>query len=174
MLEERNALEASEITRRSNKIQEILISCREFKSAKTIGAYYAFGSEVRTNLIIETAHSLGKKIALPSVEGDSLTFYELSSEKCLVKGRFGIMEPLPSSPVDNIDLLVVPGVAFDRHGNRLGYGKGYYDKYLAKNKNTISLCAGLAYSFQLLDCLPRREHDVRLDAIATENGIQYT
>jgi 5-formyltetrahydrofolate cyclo-ligase len=151
----------------------MLINSKEFKSAKTVGAYYAFGSEVRTNLIIEKAHSLGKKVALPSVEGETLTFYELSPGQCLVKGRFGIMEPLPYGPVDNIDLLVVPGVAFDRQGYRLGYGKGYYDRYLEKNKKTISLCAGLAYSFQLLNSLPLREHDMRLDAIATENEIHY-
>src|SRR5690606_8126144 len=142
-------------------------NCKEFKSARTGGAYYAFRSEVRTDLIIERARSLGKKVALPRVEGENLAFYELSSDNRLGTGRFGIMEPLPYSPVNNIDLLVVPGGAFDKQGYRLGYGKGYYDRYLEKNKKTISLCVGLAYSFQLLDCLPLREHDIRLDAIAT-------
>ncbi|HXG06872.1 MAG TPA: 5-formyltetrahydrofolate cyclo-ligase, partial [Nitrososphaera sp.] len=140
----RNSLESSEIAERSKRIQEMLINIKEFKSARTVGAYYAFGSEVRTDLIIEKAYSLDKRIALPRVEGEHLKFYELAPDKSLVKGRFGIMEPLPYSPVDDIDLLVVPGVAFDRQGYRLGYGKGYYDRFLEKNKKAISLCAGLA------------------------------
>jgi 5-formyltetrahydrofolate cyclo-ligase len=148
----------------------MLLNSKEFKSAKTVGAYHAFGSEVKTDLIIEQARSLGKRVALPSVEGESLTFYELSSGKYLVKGRFGIMEPLPYDPVDQIDLLVVPGVAFDKQGYRLGYGKGYYDRYLEKKK-TFSV--GLAYLFQLLESLPTSENDMKIDAIATEDSIRY-
>lgn len=170
MFEQRNALALTEIANRSKRVQKMLINSKEFESAKTIGAYYAFGSEVKTDMIIEQARSLGKKVALPSVEGEDLTFYELSSGKYLVKGRLGIMEPLPYSPVDKIDLLVVPGVAFDQQGYRLGYGKGYYDRYLAE-KRTFSM--GLAYSFQVLDRLPRSEHDMKLGAIATEDGIHY-
>ncbi|AFU59189.1 putative 5-formyltetrahydrofolate cyclo-ligase [Candidatus Nitrososphaera gargensis Ga9.2] len=172
MLEKRNRLDAQEIVERSKRVQEFLINSKEFQSAKVVGAYYAFGSEVRTDLVIEQTKALGKKVALPSVEGENLTFYELSSGKYLVKGRFGIMEPLPYGPVDRMDLLVVPGIAFDRKGYRLGYGKGYYDKFLAKRKVVFSI--GLAYSFQLLDNnLPLGEHDKRLDAIATEDRIIY-
>lgn len=170
MLKRRNALGASEITMRSKRIQELLMNSREFKSAKVVCAYYAFGSEVKTDLIIDRARALRKKVALPSVEGDSLTFYELSSGKYLVKGRFGIMEPLPYGQVDRIDLLLVPGIAFDKMGYRLGYGKGYYDKFL--EKNTIA-SIGLSYSFQLLKSLPKGSHDKRVNAIATEEGIHY-
>jgi 5-formyltetrahydrofolate cyclo-ligase len=146
------------------------MNSKEFKSAKVVGAYYAFGSEVKTDMIIERARALGKKVALPSVEGENLAFYELSSGKYLVKGRFGIMEPLPYGPVDRIDMLVVPGIAFDKKGYRLGYGKGYYDKFLVKRK-VFSI--GLGYSFQLIESLPTGEHDKKLDAIATEDGIRY-
>ena len=171
MLERRNALSTAEITSRSIRVQGLLLASKEFNTAKIVGAYYAFGTEVKTDMVIERARSLGKQIALPSVEGDSLTFYELSSAKDLVKGRFGIMEPLPYAPVDEkIDLLVVPGIAFDKKGNRLGYGKGYYDKYLAK-RTIVSI--GFGYSFQLLEDLPRSPHDEQLDAIITEDGIHY-
>ena len=170
MLEKRDALDAKDAARRSKSVQEFLLNSKEFKSAKVVGAYHAFGSEVRTDLIIERARALAKTIALPSVEGESLAFYELSSGKYLVKGRFGIMEPLPYGPVDRMDLLVVPGVAFDKKGYRLGYGKGYYDKFLAKKKVTS---IGLGYSFQLLESLPRGKYDKRLDAIATEDGVHY-
>src|SRR5919198_2798458 len=168
MLEKRDGLDAQEIARRSRRVQEFLINSKEFNSARAVGAYYAFGSEVKTDLIIEQAKPLGKKVALPSVEGESLAFYELSSGRYLVKGRFGIMEPLPYGPVDRIDLLVVPGIAFDKKGYRLGYGKGYYDKFLVKRK-VFSI--GLGYSFQLIESLPTVEHDKKLDAIATEDGI---
>ena len=170
MLEKRNALNAKEIESRSERVQDFLLNSKEFRSAKIVGAYHAHDSEVRTDLIIDHARAFGKKIALPRVEGDNLTFYELSSSKYLVKGRFGIMEPLPYIPVDSIDLLVVPGIAFDKKGYRLGYGKGYYDMFLAKNKVSS---IGLGYMFQLLELLPRGKYDRRLDAIATEDGVHY-
>jgi 5-formyltetrahydrofolate cyclo-ligase len=123
---------------------------------------------VRTDIIISKAKQLGKLVALPRVEGDSISFYELSDEKHLVKGRFGIMEPLPQVRVKSMDLLVVPGIAFDKQGYRLGYGKGYYDKFLSKNP---VLSFGLAYSLQLFEKLPHGKHDRRMDAIATEKGL---
>ena len=170
MLDKRNRLDTQEIVRRSRSAQEALISSKEFKSAKVIGAYHSFGSEVKTDLIIEQALAMQKKIALPSIEGENLAFYELSSGRYLVKGRFGIMEPLPYGPVEKLDMLVVPGIAFDKKGYRLGYGKGYYDKFMTK-RNIFTI--GLAYSFQLLETLPSGGHDKKLDAIATEVGVRY-
>lgn len=170
MLERRNRLNSQEIAKRSKSIQEFVINNNEFQSAKVVGAYFAFGSEVATELIIERAKMLGKKIALPRVEEDKITFYELSSTKSLIRGRFGIMEPPPYGHMDEIDLLVVPGIAFDIKGNRLGYGKGFYDRLLS-GKRTFSI--GLAYSFQLLENLSHDRYDKRLDAIASEDGIHY-
>ena len=170
MLEKRNRLDAQEIAMHSKRIQEFVLKSNEFRSAKIIGAYYAFGSEVKTDLVIEKTMASRKKIALPKVEGEYLSFYELSSVKNLVKGRFGILEPLPYRPVDGVDLLIVPGIAFDSKGHRLGYGKGYYDKFLA-GKNLFSL--GLAYSFQLVESLASGEYDKRMNAVATEDGIRY-
>jgi 5-formyltetrahydrofolate cyclo-ligase len=170
MLEKRNRLDDSEIVLRSKVVQEIVTKSKEFKSAKVVGAYFAFGSEVKTDLIIEKAKMQGKKVALPSVEGDSISFYEMSSGKYLVKGRFGIMEPMPYGPIDRIDLIVVPGVAFDKNGYRLGYGKGYYDRFLSSGHG---FSIGLAYEFQLLEDLPHYSRDKRLDAVATEGRILY-
>jgi 5-formyltetrahydrofolate cyclo-ligase len=170
MLERRNKLNSLEIAKRSKSIQEFVINSKEFRQAKVVGAYFAFGSEVTTELIIERAKTLVKKIALPRVEEDKITFYELSSIKSLIRGRFGIMEPPPSVPISEIDILVVPGIAFDKTGCRLGYGKGYYDR-LMSGKRTFSI--GLAYSFQLLENLPYDRYDKRLDAIASEDGLHY-
>ncbi len=171
MLERRNRLNSKEISKRSKTIQEFVINSKEFQPAKVVGAYFAFGSEVTTELIIEHAKILGKKVTLPRVEEDKITFYELSSTKSLTKGRFGIMEPPPYEQINEIvDILVVPGIAFDKKGNRLGYGKGFYDRLLS-GKRTFSI--GLAYSFQLLENLPHEKYDKRLDAIASEDGIHY-
>jgi len=170
MLERRNRLNSKEIARRSKSIQQFVINSREFRLAKIVGAYFALGSEVTTELIIKHAKILGKKIALPRVEEDKITFYELPSTKSLIEGRFGIMEPPPCEKMRKIDLLIVPGIAFDKKGNRLGYGKGFYDRLLS-GKRTFSI--GLAYSFQLLENLPHEKYDKRLDAIASEDGIHY-
>jgi 5-formyltetrahydrofolate cyclo-ligase len=170
MIKERDRLHASEITKRSKLIQELVMNSKKFHLSKVIGAYFALGSEVRTDLIIERGRILGKKIALPRVNEDKITFYELSSSKDLIRGRFGIMEPVPNNRVDAIDLLLVPGIAFDKVGYRLGYGKGYYDRFLSGNR---IFSIGLAYSFQLLEKLPYDRHDKRLDAIASEDGILY-
>ena len=171
MLERRNRLNSQEISKRSKSIQEFVISSKEFQRAKVIGIYFAFGSEVTTELIIERAKILGKKIALPRVEEHKITFYELSSTRSLIRGRFGIMEPPPCGRISEIHMLVAPGIAFDKKGNRLGYGKGFYDKFLS-DKRMFSI--GLAYGFQMLENLPHDAHDKRLDAIASEDGLHYT
>jgi 5-formyltetrahydrofolate cyclo-ligase len=170
MLERRNRLTCQEIAKRSSSIQEFVINSKEFLQAKVVGAYFALDSEVTTELIIERAKTVGKKIALPRVEEDNIIFYELSSIKFLIRGRFGIMEPPPYGQISDIDILVVPGIAFDKKGNRLGYGKGYYDRLLS-GKRTFSI--GLAYSFQMLENLPYDRYDKRLDAIASEDGLHY-
>jgi 5-formyltetrahydrofolate cyclo-ligase len=170
MLEMRNRLNHPEIAKKSKTIQEFVIKSKEFESAKVVGTYYALGSEVTTELIIKRATILGKKIALPRVEEDKITFYELSSTKSLIRGRFGILEPQPYEQMNDIDILIVPGIAFDKKGNRLGYGMGFYDRLLSC-KRTFSI--GLAYSFQLLENLPHDKYDKRLDAIASEDGIYY-
>ena len=170
MLEMRNRLNHPEIAKKSKTIQEFVIKSKEFETAKVVGTYYALGSEVTTELIIKRAKILGKKIALPRVEEDKITFYELSSTKSLIRSRFGILEPSPYEQMSDIDIVIVPGIAFDKKGNRLGYGMGFYDRLLSC-KRTFSI--GLAYSFQLLENLPHDKYDKRLDAIASEDGIHY-
>lgn len=158
--------------RRSESVQEHVIKSREFQSARIVGAYFATGSEVRTDILISEAKSLGKIVALPRTEGDRINFYEMSPTAELAAGRFGIMEPPPAHPARKIDVFVVPGIAFDKKGYRFGYGKGYYDRYLAEKKPKFTI--GLAYNFQLLESLPHNAHDEKMDAVMTEDGILYT
>ena len=168
MLEKRNGLDTAQLDEQSRLVQDHVIKSKEFAAARVMGAYYPLGSEVRTSLVIDAARQAGKKVALPRTEGDRMVFYEFDGE--LVEGKFGIKEPKPSSSVDNIDLVLVPGVAFDRKGCRIGYGKGYYDRFLSMQH---CFSAGLAYSFQLVEELPRGRFDRRLASIITENGVLY-
>lgn len=171
MLEKRNLLALEDRTRHSTAVQGHVIKSKQFQSATIVGAYFATGSEVSTDLLISEAKRLGKIIALTRTEGDMINFYEMSSTTELTAGRFGIMEPPQTHPARRIDLLVVPGIAFDKKGYRLGYGKGYYDRYLAEKKPKLTI--GLAYNFQLLENLPHNAHDKKVDAVATEDEILY-
>lgn len=124
-------------------------------------------------------------IAVPKVEGEQMQFYRLESVEDLKPGTMGILEPMGGEPlVIKEGILLMPGLAFDRQGNRAGYGAGYYDRYLegimdtkvqpvTENENTIRgvLKIGYAFSFQLIESLQCESHDVPLDAVLTEGGI---
>jgi len=172
MLEKRNSIALEDRVTRSESVQEHVIKSREFQSTQIVGAYFATGSEVRTDILISGTKRLGKILALPRTEGDMINFYEMSSTAELTAGRFGIMEPTSAHPARRIDVLVVPGIVFDKKGYRLGYGKGYYDRFLFEKKPKFTI--GLAYNFQLLESLPHNARDEKMDAIATEDGILYT
>ena len=152
-------------------IQQNIIQSKEFAQAKTVGSYFPKGSEVRTALLMSTARKHNKRVALPKTEGYYMHFYEYSPDDDLIEGRFGIMEPEPKKPVERVDLLLVPGVAFDGMGCRIGYGKGFYDRFIAAGQASFSI--GLAYSFQMVKELPRGRFDESLGAVATESGIAY-
>ena len=154
----------------SKQVQRNLINDEKFRSARSVGAYSAIGSEVATNLILDEALRLGKRVALPKTQSDGIRFYEFSKTDELTDGRYGIKEPQASSQITHLDLIVVPGLAFDRNGHRLGYGKGYYDRYLRTAK---AFTVGLGFSFQLVDVLPTDDHDIKLGALATEKGITH-
>lgn len=152
-------------------VQESVVQSKEFEKAQVVGAYHPKGSEVRTALLIGIAKEQGKKVALPRMEGCDMRFFEYEPADDLVEGRFGIMEPAPKKLVGHVDLLLVPGVAFDRKGCRIGYGKGYYDRFISEGRASFSM--GLAYSIQLVNELPRGRFDRKMGALATENGILY-
>lgn len=155
----------------SQKICTRLIQTETFQQADCIAIYYAMEDEVQTSELIEQWY-LKKKIVLPVISGEDIHFYAYTGEKCLTKSTFGILEPTITTttpvPPEQIDLFIVPGVAFDRNGNRLGRGKGYYDRYLA---NLTQPIIGLCFDFQLLDHIPTAPHDKKMTAIITESAI---
>jgi 5-formyltetrahydrofolate cyclo-ligase len=139
----------------------------EFRSAKTILAYWSFKGEVHTHdLIRKWAEK--KRILLPSVNGDEMLIRQYLGDDSLVPGEiFGI--PEPAGPVftdyNEIDLVIIPGIAFDRKNNRMGRGKAYYDRFLSK---ISGFKAGICFSFQLFESIPADEHDILMDIVITE------
>ncbi len=153
----------------SKKIWNRLIQTDVFQKGKSIALYYAMDDEVQTSGLIEEWYKK-KKIVLPVVTGEDINFYAYAGKENMTKGALGISEPISSALIspENIDLFIVPGVAFDREGNRLGRGKGYYDRFLSViDKPTIGLC----YDFQLLDQIPAEPHDKKMTMIITETTL---
>lgn len=155
--------------KQSDEIAKMLMELPQFKAAKTVMLYASVGSEVRTQKLIEECFAAGKKVCLPVTrdEPKRLLACEISGGERLEPRVFGIPEPVSCREVEptSIDLAVVPGIAFDRKGNRLGYGGGYYDSFLHK---IGAARVGIAYSVQLIDNVPVKDTDVPVDFIITE------
>ncbi len=151
-----------------------LISLSEYNDAALLLCYASLSDEISTDILIDKAKSDGKKVALPYCEDESgkMSFYYIKDGTDLIKGSFGIDEPDVNKcerVVDFTDsVAVVPGLCFDKKGNRLGYGKGYYDRFL-KNYSFISI--GLCYNSLVINEIPAEEYDRRVDIIVTESEI---
>lgn len=158
----------------SQGIWNILSKQPEYHKAKSIGAFASTPGEINTYSILEGTLSLGKKLFLPRVVKDKTHFdyYPVHDFKQLSTGAFGILEPSGTHHVawEEIDLVLVPGLAFDRKGNRLGFGKGYYDRVLPLLKRS-ALTIGLAYSFQIVDQVPVTPEDFPVKALLSEKGF---
>jgi 5-formyltetrahydrofolate cyclo-ligase len=167
LLERRDATSFDLMKIASEKIYKKLRKNQIFHDAKKIGAYYPIGSEVLTQDIMQEILSIGKELFLPKVIEDEIEFRKITDFSCLEKGNFDIMEPKDDCPVDNnLDLLLVPTVGISQDGVRLGYGQGFYDKFLSKNKiETISLI----WEKQVIKKIPRSDHDVIMNWILTED-----
>lgn len=146
-------------------IQERIVKEPLFNTAKTVLLYYALPDEVQTDTFIEQWGDK-KQLLLPTVIGDHLILKRYQGKSSLKKGAYNIWEPigLPFNDLSKIDLVLVPGVAFDYNKNRLGRGKGYYDRLL---KNLTCPFWGIAYDFQLLEAIPSEIHDIKMDKIIT-------
>lgn len=152
---------------KSLKVLDRLEGIEEFKSSNTVMLYWSMDDEVNTHDFI-LKHAEGKRIILPSVNGDDLELKEYMGNDNLVAGEgFGILEPAGCvfDKPEEIDLIVVPGVAFDKKNNRMGRGRGYYDKFLESSK---AYKVGICFDFQLLEEVPTDEHDILMDSVITE------
>lgn len=154
--------------RKSRVIKERLFNTRIFKKAKRVMFYISFDGEVKTEEMIKEARNSGKIIAVPACRKNRKVIMPCiwQQDARLKKGPYGIWEPAVKKtvPIKNLDLVVVPGVAFDKRGNRLGRGKGYYDRFLKKLSGSIPRI-GLGFDFQILPSVPATRHDVTVDRV---------
>ena len=163
--EKKRAMTQEEILLRSEKLGQLLAQSQVYQSAKTIYGYLPYNQEVRTVPMLERALQDGKKVAVPKVYGDTMRFIYLEDMSCVETGYAGIPEPVADEPVaeDKTALVLMPGLAFTKEGDRMGYGGGFYDRFLAEEPNhpTVALC----YEFQILESLPTEEYDIPVDCV---------
>lgn len=172
IIEQRDSIDINTKNQYDKNIFNSLVKSEWYKKANTIFAFVSFKSETDTHEIIKYAIQDGKTICVPRIKSKQkgIEIFKIDSFDQLEKGYFGILEPLESCiAVDSkdIDLILMPGVAFDRQGGRLGYGAGFYDRFLSNMSNSVDKIA-VAYHFQVLDNIPMDEHDVRINGIVTE------
>lgn len=156
-------------------IQDNLIESDFYYNSKVIGLYYPILNEVQTFRILNHSLMRSKTVCLPAVVNDKLVFYQYTSNKELKKGKYNIMEPNVTHVEMNnhLDLLIVPGIVFDIVGSRIGYGKGYYDRFIASISCNYLTIAGLGYNFQIYPGeFDHFKHDAKMDILVTEAGIK--
>lgn len=163
--EKKRAMTEEEIVTASARLGELFRACPQYQNAKTIYGYLPYNQEVRTVPMLEQAMKDGKRVAVPKCYGDEMRFLYMDDLSKVEKGYAGIPEPVADEPVahDPTALVLMPGLAFTEDGKRMGYGGGFYDKFLASEPNhpTVALC----YGFQMVDDLPTEDYDIPVDCV---------
>ena len=169
MRELKRAVTPEEKLRRSETVMRGVEALPEFQRARVVLLYWSMADEVQTHAFVERWYK-EKTLLLPCVDGDDLRLRQYTGPECMVAGeQFGIGEPTGEewTDLDAVELIVVPGVAFDRQNNRMGRGRGFYDRLLKSTPNAVKI--GVAYDFQILDSIPVEPHDVKMDRVITES-----
>jgi 5-formyltetrahydrofolate cyclo-ligase len=171
LLEERDKIENK--YEKSCRIYLNLKRLEVWKKSKIIHTYITFRSEVDTRLIINNALIEGKRVLCPKIMGNNLLIGEIKSFNDLTVGKYGILEPINiiSINLEDIDIIIVPGIAFDLKGYRLGYGGGYYDRFLKNLKRPIKI--GLIFDQLIKKELPHTNMDIKMDIIISENRVIF-
>ena len=163
--EQKRAMTEEQINTASARLGELFCNCEQYKQAKTIYGYLPYNQEVRTVPMLEQAMRDGKRVAVPKCYGDEMRFIYMNDLSKVEKGYAGIPEPIADDPVadDPTALVLMPGLAFTEDGKRMGYGGGFYDKFLAAepNHSTVALC----YAFQMVDYIPTEDYDIPVDCV---------
>ena len=165
MRELKRAVPPEEKLRRSALIMERVEQTEAFRKAKVVLLYWSMADEVQTHAFVERWYR-AKTLLLPCVDGDDLRLRPYTGPDCLVAGeQFGIGEPTGPewNDLEAVELIVVPGVAFDKAGHRMGRGRGFYDRLLKSTPRAVKI--GVAYGFQMLDAVPVEPHDVNMNLV---------
>ena len=171
--EKRDSIKITDRKKISKIIAEKFFKTGFYTGSDKILAYYPFGSEIDTAIIIRRALKNNKKIILPKVYGRELKLYYVNKlSEQLEKGKYGILEPISSlcrpAGVKDIDLAVIPGLGFDKDLNRLGYGKGFFDRFLRLLPEEVKKIA-LCFDVQVIGNIPVSEYDIKIDLLITES-----
>ena len=164
----RKNLPKEAILKKSKEIIEALTGLKEYADAETVMSYISLDEEVDTKEFIKNELGLGKTLVVPFMENDVIHVSKLKNLE-LAKGRFGVLEPVKKEICDDkIDLVLVPGIAFDINGSRIGFGNGCYDRFL---ENCNALKIGLAFEEQIVEPIPAEKHDKQVDMIITDKRV---
>lgn len=163
--ERKRAMTEEEIQQRSEALARLFLESELYRNAGTIYGYLPYNQEVRTVPMLEQALRDGKRVAVPKCYGDEMKFIYMDDLSQVEKGYAGIPEPIADGPEgdDPHALVLMPGLAFDKEGHRIGYGGGFYDKFLAREQEhpTLALC----YEFQMMEHLETEEFDIPVDCV---------
>ena len=172
VLAERDAHPPDERASLSASIVQRFLELPEAAAAETVMAFWSFGSEVDTAGLIERLHGAGKMVALPRIEGRDLAAVSYAPGDPVTPTSFGAMEPASGQTVDpaEFELVVVPGLAFDRQGRRVGYGGGFYDRFL-RGLGPAATTVAIAFDLQLVGEVPEGGVDRRVDIVVTEHEV---
>ena len=161
----KRAMTEEQIAEKSRLLAERFLDTPAYREAKTVYGYVSYNQEVRTMPILEQALRDGKGLALAKCYGNEMRFIKVSDLSCLSRSSHGIPEPIADDPEgdDETALVLMPGLAFDARGHRVGYGKGYYDRFLAKEPQhpTVALC----FDFQMVPHVENEPCDVPVDLV---------
>lgn len=163
--QQKRAMTESQICEKSEKLGQLFAASAAYRNAKTVYGYLPYNQEVRTVAMLERAIADGKRVAVPKVIGDDMKFIYIADLSRVEKGYAGIPEPVDDGPIadDPTALVLMPGLAFDPEGHRIGYGGGFYDRFLAQEPDhpTLALC----YDFQMMESLETEEFDIPVDTV---------
>ena len=170
VLNKRENMKETEWEKNSRSIYEKVVTHSFFLNADTIYCYVDYRREVNTRLIIEKAWEMKKRVLVPKVNGNDLSFHQIDSFSDLEEGFKGILEPITESAKEIKEgLVILPGVAYDKTRNRIGYGKGYYDRFLSENCNLKTMAIG--FELQVEDEIPSEPFDRKPEVLITERHI---
>ena len=170
--EKRNAMSVDEVIEKSVLAEELFLSSELYHNSECIMLYMPLGNETDTSLILKKSLTDGKRVVIPITDTSNTDIIPciVSEDTVFKKGAYSINEPdrLIKADETHIDTVIVPGIAFGKDGGRVGFGKGYYDRFLKKTK---AVKIGFCYDFQLYDTVHAEGHDVPVDYIITNNEI---
>ena len=171
VLEKRNKLDKKIIIEKGNIVKEKLFALPEYKKAKTIMFFLSFSKEVYTHdMVKEALEDKDKEVVVPKIKEFEIIPCSIKKFSELLPGAYRILEPVEVKEIEprKIDIILVPGIAFDKRGYRIGYGKGYYDRFLKRSK---ALRIGLCMDFQIVDNIPHKEWDIPMGIVITEKRV---